>query len=269
MQSRPIILSFASFLSLFAFSLPILVLADDPVPPVNSRPDRTIPGGPRFHPPRRGAPSRRSGDGTRGAETTPPVDDKPTRTVTAGPRDECLLDKKPLAALIPENLVGLTTAQSPTWFFYIPQSSAKEAEFTLRDEKNEQIYKTTLRIPSKSGVISFSIPDLSTSSALEVGKNYRWNLALICSSQDESKVKAIGGYIQIIQPSADLVAKLKKAKTMRDRINIYAQAGIWYDTIATLAKLRRDNPNDADLAKDWASLLKQIGLNEIAEEPLL
>lgn len=273
MPPRFILLSLVSFLSLFAFSLPILVLADDPVPPVDSRPDRTIPGGPRFNPPDRAAPASRpvdaTGETTRGGEVTPPVEDKPTRTVTAGPRDECLRSNKPLAALIPENLVGLTTAQFPTWFFYIPETSAKEAEFTLRDENNDQIYKINLKINNQPGVVYLTIPNNSTSSPLVVGNNYRWNLALKCNPQDESKDKTVGGFIQRIEPSADLVAKLRNAKTMRDRINVYAQAGIWYDAIATLAQLRSDNPTDTNLAKDWASLMKQVGLNEVAEEPLL
>lgn len=60
-------------------------------------------------------------------------------------------------------------------------------------------------------------------------------MVLKCNFQDESKDKNVGEYTQRIELSADLVAKLEKAKTIRDRINIYAQAGIWQDTVTNLA----------------------------------
>ena len=80
--------------------------------------------------------------------------------------------------------------------------------------------------------------------------------------------RLVGGLIQRVQLPQDMVAKIEKA-TMRDRVNLYAENGIWYDTLATYAQQRRDNPNNSELAKDWANLLKQVGLEEIAAEPLV
>ncbi|MBD2183899.1 DUF928 domain-containing protein [Planktothrix sp. FACHB-1375] len=60
-------------------------------------------------------------------------------------------------------------------------------------------------------------------------------MVLKCNFQDEFKDNKVGGYTQRIEPSADLLAKLEKAKTIRDRINIYAKAGIWQDTVTNLA----------------------------------
>jgi len=234
------------FFPLFTFNLPTVIMADSP-----------------------GTTSTRTVTISQNEEATPPVQGRPRRTVPGGTRDLCLSGTKPLAALIPEKLVGLTTTEYPTWFFYIPQTSAKEGVFSLYDENNQQIYNTNVKTPQQSGVISVSIPAASTSSALAVGKTYRWNFNLICNSQDQAKNKIISGFTQRVAPSQDLVSKLENAKTMRDRLKIYAQAGIWHETLTILAQLRRDNPNDPDLAKDWADLLKQVGLAEIAEEPLV
>jgi hypothetical protein len=39
--------------------------------------------------------------------------------------------------------------------------------------------------------------------------------------------------------------------------------------LASLAQLRRDNPNDAELAQFWARLLSDVGLADVAKEPLV
>jgi len=282
MQSRFILISSYSalFFSLFSFNLPLLLLADDSAPPADDRPTRTIPGGPR-----------NTGD----LQRDPPLHHRtPTRTIPGGPRNiefkappanlyplpleerggggfrgsRCVQDNKPLTALIPQESANLTTANFPTWFFYIPQNSAKNAVFRLVDEEDKEIYQTNVEIPHKPGVISVSIPPTSTSSKLAVGKSYSWYFSLVCDPEDLSKNEFVGGVTQRIAPSPDLVTKLKNAKTMFDRANIYAQAGIWQETLTILAQLRRDNPNNSDLAKIWANLLQQVGLKEIAEEPL-
>ena len=58
----------------------------------------------------------------------------------------------------------------------------------------------------------------------------------------------------------------------RDRVLIYAQNGLWYDTLTNLIQLRRQNPKDAQLAKDWEDLLQQspdIALDKIVNEPVV
>ena len=49
---------------------------------------------------------------------------------------------------------------------------------------------------------------------------------------------------------------------------IYAQEGIWYDTLATLNAAKLAQPDDVTLASEWKDLLQQVGLEAIADRPL-
>jgi hypothetical protein len=197
---------------------------------------------------------------------TPPPQGNSGRRASAGTRGECQSDK-PLTALVQETSFSLTTAEYPTLFVYIPQTDAKSAEFVLADENKGDIYQGKFNIASKSGVFSLTLPVGSILPALEVGKNYHWGFSLICDAEDRARDVNINGSIQRVNLSADLVPKLENA-SMRDRINIYLKEGIWHDAFTTLASLRRENPNDSSLAKEWANMLQQVDLKDIAEEPI-
>jgi hypothetical protein len=56
--------------------------------------------------------------------------------------------------------------------------------------------------------------------------------------------------------------------TSRELPLIYANAGIWHETLTTLVKLRQENPRDEELENYWINILRSVGLNDIAQEPL-
>ncbi|WP_171843611.1 DUF928 domain-containing protein [Nostoc sp. NIES-3756] len=204
----------------------------------------------RFKPPKTGAPTNRTGGASRRGDT-------------------CNTNNKSLKALLPENNFGLTIEEYPTFFVYIPASSAHLIEFELYEQDaNEPLYKTIFKVPDAPGIVSFSLPNNQTLLPLEVGKNYRWFLSLKCNLQDSSENLYVQGSVQRIQPNTNLMRQLEKA-TPRDRLNIYAQAGIWHDTLTKLAELRRAHPDDKTLATDWTQLLESVGLNQVANAPIV
>jgi hypothetical protein len=174
-----------------------------------------------------------------------------------------------LVALRPIPDPALTVSGYPTIFVSLPQTSAKEAEFFLKEgDKDEMLYETTVTLPSNSGIVSVSLPDNGTLPALEVGKTYHWYFLMICNPQDRAGDLAVDGQIQRVEPSPNLVAELKNAPP-RDRAALYAEAGFWYDAINSIAQLRRSSPNDRAIAADWAELLKSVGLDTISQKPLI
>jgi len=52
-------------------------------------------------------------------------------------------------------------------------------------------------------------------------------------------------------------------------VSVYAKNGIWYETITTLAQLRRQTPTDSRLTAQWTKLLESQGLESIADQPLV
>ena len=224
-------------LGLFICSLPLLAMAAE------------------FKPPQRGLPGRREGGGTR----------DPFACTQGTPSQ--------LTAILPATNLGLTTAEYPRFFWFMPKTKAKFAEFTLFDV-NEQmddrtpIYKTTFNITGTPGVASLPLPDKATIPPLVVGKDYHWSVALVCNPGDRSKDIKVNGWVQRIIPPASLANQLAKASP-GNRVVLYANNGLWFDTVTTLAEQRCTHPSDSALAASWAELLKSVQLGTIATQPLV
>ncbi|MEG3894989.1 MULTISPECIES: DUF928 domain-containing protein [unclassified Microcoleus] len=229
-----------------------LAVVGQPTPDVDGKPI-TQSGGPRFVQPRED------------------IDDRPP-THPRGPvvRGGCGSSSQlGLKALVPTNKRGRTVSDYPTFLFYLPQTGAELAEFTLEeDESGKQIYKQDLTISNLSGVIGVSIPANQNVPPLEVGKTYTWNFTVICDSQDRSSDQMETGIVRRVELSADIRSQLEKADP-RQKTFIYAQNGIWQDALSTLVAARRANPNDAELVADWKILLDSVKLGEIAAEPIV
>lgn len=231
----------ASFLGLLVCSWPAGILAG----PLNLPEDVGLPG-------------RREGGGTRG---------------------ECLRGKK-LTAIMPKSNQGKTISEYPTFFVYVPASlqswadTVKGAEFGIEDENGNEIYSSVVALPSDYGIVSVSIPSTSDTQKLEVGKNYTWYFHVICDWEnnplDRSSIHYVESRIQRVEASDDLALQLKQ-KSARDRVDMYAEQGMWFDLLNTLAELRRDRPGDLLLAAEWARLLRhdKVQLSDLAEEPLV
>jgi putative transposon-encoded protein len=202
---------------------------------------------------------------------------RPRRLISGGVRGETAKvpdscgnsTSEQVVALLPPTEPVLTVAEYPTIFVSLPRTSAKEAEFILKEaDKDEVLYKTTVTLPSNSGIVSVSLPANGTLPPLEVGKDYHWYFFVICNSQDQADEPFVDGQIQRVKPSPNLVAELKNAPP-RDRAALYAEAGVWYDAINSIAQLRRSSPNNGAIAADWAELLKSVGLDTISQKPLI
>lgn len=188
-----------------------------------------------------------------------------------GRRPSCPVVNKSLIALVPnysdtDLVMGLTTAEHPTLWFYVPHQSPYTAKFVLRSADGKSIvFQTDVTLPEKSGIVSFQMP--SNAPSLEIGKRYRWYFKIYCGEPQEI-LTFVDGWVQRVTPKPGLQAELEQA-TPRDRIALYATNGIWYEAVTNLAKLRRTSPQDIALATDWANLLQSIGLAEIAPEPIV
>lgn len=228
-------LSLASFLGLTIVGTPLFALAEDNLPDV-------------------GLPGRRVGGAT---------------------RSPCVTNSdKGLTAIMPVRNFGKTVSELPTLFVYIPPNKAQGAEIGIEDEQGNVIYKTTLKQEFASGIFSFALSRQPDVKPLALNKNYKWYFQLICNFNEQSRDDYVESWIQRVPVSDSLKTQLQQASVnprssrYRDRAEIYAQAGIWYETLENLALARRVHPNDSVLLKEWTDLLKQIKLIDLVGEPL-
>ncbi|AFY41712.1 DUF928 domain-containing protein [Nostoc sp. PCC 7107] len=179
--------------------------------------------------------------------------------------------KNHLTVLVPENNPILTTVEQPKLFFYLPKTAKTSVlgfEFFVEDAAQKVIYQKKYKVNQKPGIFSLNLPANKNQRLLEVSQEYNWYLTVICNRADRSLDLVVGGIIKQIVPDKELTNKLKKALP-RERAALYAANGIWYDSLAILAQLRRQRPNDAALQRDWQSLLESVKLANIVPEPLL
>ncbi|MEG4809108.1 DUF928 domain-containing protein [Microcoleus sp. F8-D3] len=245
------LISVGSIVLIATLNISQLAVVGQPNINTPDRPPNPIPGGPRFIQPREDMDDR------------PPA--QPRRIVRGGCGSITQLG---FTALVPQNKMGRTVSDYPTFFFYLPQTEAESAEFMLKDESGKQIYKQDLTIRNLSGVIGVSIPANQNVPPLEAGKSYRWNLTVICDSQDRAADLIESGTVRRVEISADIRSQLEQADP-RQKTVIYAENGIWQDALSTLAAIRQANPDDAELAADWESLLESVTLGKIAKEPIV
>ncbi|WP_392535734.1 DUF928 domain-containing protein [Nostoc sp. C117] len=191
-------------------------------------------------------------------------------------RGGACLPAKELTALTPFNeeadgvinVWAQTTLERPSWFFYVPctKDQVDLVEFVLQDEDSNEIFKQTIALPDKPGVMRVSLP--STAPALALNKRYRWFFKINYDPQKNSPWTYVEGVIQRVNLSQATVKELETAEPLK-RCAIYSQNGIWYEAIATLAQLRQKNPQDTGLQAQWENLVASIRLDDVAKEPLL
>ncbi len=200
-----------------------------------------------FRPPSRGTAPPSAGGATRG--------------------ESCLKGSQQLTSLVPQNRLGLTYSSNPTFYWYVPQSPATTAKFLLlNSDDSDVVYETNLALPKQSGIVSFTLP--SSAPPLAVGKQYHWYLVVGCNQMDQSANPSVEGWVERVQPEGTMTRQLEKA-TPTERVQIYADNGIWHEAVTTLAGLRQTNPTDRSAIAGWQALLTSVNLERLASEPLL
>lgn len=198
----------------------------------------------------------------------------PGRRNGGGRRDDCPAVQVPLTALVaqqedpshdpPLTMVGgVTTAERPTFWFYVPYALNAEltAEFILKDATGASVYQIlSVDFPDSEvvpGLIRISLPN--TVAPLEIGQVYEWYFKVNCGA--EVPIYTNGG-IERITIDAALSQQLAAASPQQ-QARLYQEQGLWYDAVATLGELLRSHPSDTAIAQQWSQLLQTLGLADI------
>ncbi|MFB2935453.1 DUF928 domain-containing protein [Aerosakkonemataceae cyanobacterium BLCC-F154] len=205
----------------------------------------------------------------------PPDRSAPSTTAGGASRGSCLESTGVLTSLMPQNNLGLTATGYPTFFWYVPKSSAQALEFKLRDSTNgEVVYQKSLPVPENSGIVSFTLTKNELPAPLEVGKLYHWYFTMVCPPNPNEELPGksgdviVDGWVERTELNPVLVNQLENAAPS-DRPALYAAAGIWHDSLTILVELLREKPDDQNLKNQWKELLNSVGLNSIAEKQII
>lgn len=168
------------------------------------------------------------------------------------------------SAIVATNVWGSTVKEHPTFLFYVPYTHPATGEFVLQSEDND-IYRSPIALPKEPGIIRLQLPP--ESAPLAVDKMYHWYFKVRCSQNMASPV-FVEGWIQRVNLNSTVSDRLANTTSLHEQVVLYAENGIWYDTVATLAQIRLQNLEDAASSADWQNLLETIDLSTLASESI-
>jgi uncharacterized protein DUF928 len=195
---------------------------------------------PTYIPPKKLTPRARVGGGLRGTDGNDPV----------------------IEAIVPDH-VGLTFKKTPVLNWFISKPTTYQVIFTLNDTGlTKPIFEGPIPTPVRAGIQSLDLKDMDL--ALKPDVQYRWFISLITDQKSSSPHIVAGGMIERCEFNECLV---HEPVLTCDRLSVgkNANRGFWYDAMACLCDLVKTDPQDASLRRMRAGLLKQVGLNGVAE----
>ena len=238
------------------------------LPSKNTNPKTTVGSGVRGNvqftlPDNNTNPNTSVGSGVRGNVqfTLPDNNTNPKTTVGSGVRGQEI----PLTGLVPRTKYGRTVSVRPTIFAYLPPIGSQEVFFSIQDEAGNSHYYTMLKVPPTGGVIRIALPE--SAPELELDNNYLWYFAPI---EPDGILRpdnyAVTGWVRRVETDIDQQELVSSPIQLAIE---YARKGIWYNTLEVLVEAQHSDPNNKTLSQEWQDLLKQVGLETIASQPIV
>ncbi|MGB5970873.1 MAG: DUF928 domain-containing protein [Spirulinaceae cyanobacterium] len=197
-------------------------------------------------------------------------------------RGGCLAEDTKVTSLLPpdpeaqgqiaeDEEIPLTAEPITTVFFHVPSKSqdvnnpVMKASLLLKeivavDEKgkrqSKEIFFGYFELPEEPGIVGLKVPETEARAKLEPGKNYVWQVMVFCNPADTDLARNphFSGLIKL--DNSPEVADIKQ-QPLSQQAASFAEEGVWYSVLNSLAKLLDANPNS--LAKaDWQSILQEV-----------
>jgi hypothetical protein len=197
---------------------------------------------PLYSPPKKLVPRARMGGDVRGTDGSEPE----------------------VKALVPDH-VGLTIKETPVVNWFVSKSTSNQVVVTLRDDRSPKAFQEkTIPSPKQPGIYTINFKELGFS--LEPNVQYRWFVSVILDPNQYSHNPVAGGMIERCEFNA-CVVELKPILTCTNEDDVMgnAHAGLWYDAMGCLCSLIEADSKNDKLIRLRARLLKDVGLNGVAE----
>ena len=190
-------------------------------------------------------------------------------------------------ALIPPSQLGLTAQSSPVLYFHVDDRAGESPETetivvtlqvwepldggrasSMADPK-DAMYESSMVLETSNlpGIVSFTVLD-RVENAIGIDRVYEWELYIDCDPDGSTywwELDRIGGWI-VRTDRPELAAQLE-GKTDIEKAAIYAENGIWFEALATVAGLRQENTENEEIAMAWLHLLSYGELDFLFDAP--
>ena len=198
--------------------------------------------------------------------TPPPPTPRPTPSPSGSGTSRgggCDGGDMPLTVLASRKYVAQTVSRRPTFAWFVPDSRPFEVEFTITEittggKKGKEVLAMSLQ--SSPGIMKLS-PFSNDAPGLEVGKDYFWQVAILCNPDSSESAIVDGASIKVVEIPAAVQSKLNKAVDSFEKVNIYGKSGLWYDALSEALKVAKASK----LGEVGSSLLKDLAHWEAPE----
>jgi hypothetical protein len=168
-----------------------------------------------------------------------------------------------LKALVPDH-VGLTTKEAPVVNWFVSKPTSHEVIVTLRDDRSPRAFQEkAIPSPKQAGIYTINFKELGF--ILEPNVQYKWFVSVIRDRDQDSNNLVAGGVIERCELSECLEPMGAKITCSLDTVLDNAKAGFWYDAMGCLCNLIDADLKNEKLRRVRARLLKEVGLNGVAE----
>ncbi|MGL5871563.1 MAG: DUF928 domain-containing protein [Xenococcaceae cyanobacterium] len=208
----------------------------------------------------------------------PPGSSQPNYTIGAATRKAggiCSRDlgapMHNLTALVSSADRAITMTDRPTFLAYVPKTSAKQASLIVKNASEQYFYRKNFTLPEEAGIVSISLP--KSAPALQAGQEYTWSIVLVCGESLAPSDPFVSGKITRVTSQRSKLQQVfpldSSKETLVDRANFYQKNLIWYDTLATVAALKKLEPTSSTATNTWQKLLEEVDLADLVTEPLV
>lgn len=153
------------------------------------------------------------------------------RVTGTGTRSECQssVAKDDLELLVPtEKVAHKTLSKSPSLYLYYAADKEINLRFTLVNPKRATTLDAQTIHLNRKGVTEIN---LSSEVELQENQVYLWNVVIPCSNNPSLNQEVLRAGVEKIPRNQLINRNVNEAKSQRDKVNIYAQNGIWYEAL--------------------------------------
>jgi len=169
-----------------------------------------------------------------------------------------------IQAIVPDH-VAMTAKKTPSLNWYLSKPTKYPIHFTLVDSRViKPVHEGPLTpSPKTEGIYTIDLKNLGIT--LEPEVQYRWYVSVIRDPNSHAPDIVAGGVIERCEFNRCLVENPPELECSVQSVYTNAKIGYWYDAMSCLCSLIDAKPTDPSLRRLRARLLKEVGLNGVAE----
>ncbi len=161
-----------------------------------------------------------------------------------------------MTLLVPGDHIGQTVSSHPSFYWHVSTVPSVPMEFSLVQPGVAQPLLVKQVMITKPGVVELTLP--ANQPGLEVGKRYRWSVALVCNADRRSNDIFAQSWIERV--ASDRAPAQVTSMSPTQRAEAYAQAGLWFDALKTSVVADANTLPLVTLNREFQALLEQGGL---------